>query len=316
VSGRPDVVVVTGASSGIGRATAVRLAAGGVHLVLVARGVASLNDCALECADAGAASTQVIVADVCDDTAVEKCFAEVLARHADIDVVVHSAGVVAYGRTEEVPPEVFEAVLRTNLIGAVNVARHTIRLFRQRDHGHLVLVGSVIGHISVPSMSPYVLSKWGVRALARQLEIENLDRSGVRISYAAPAGVDTPIYEQAANYSGWIGRPPPPVMAPETVARAIESQLRGRRHREQIGSANDLMRLGHTLVPWLYDRMVGPLYRIAARDQTRPVGPTSGNVFESGDPENRLHGGQGNALVAVGRNIGAHLYRMRGRAQA
>jgi NAD(P)-dependent dehydrogenase (short-subunit alcohol dehydrogenase family) len=254
------------------------------------------------------------VADVGDDAAVEKCFSEVLERHAGIDAVVHSAGVVAYGRTEDVPPELFDAVLRTNLVGSVNVARHSIRLFRQRDHGHLVLVGSVIGHISVPSMSPYVLSKWGVRALARQLTIENLDRPGVQISYAAPGGVDTPIYEQAANYAGWIGRPPPPVLAPEAVARAIEDQLHRRRSREQIGIANDLMRVGHTVAPWLYDRMVGPLYRLAARDQTRPVGPHPGNVLGSGDADNRLRGGQGNALIAIGRNIGSRIDRIRGRA--
>jgi hypothetical protein len=149
--------------------------------------------------------------------------------------------------------------------------------------------------------------------LARQLAIENLDRPGVRISYAAPGGVDTPIYEQAANYAGWVGRPPPPVLSPETVARAIESKLRGRRRREQIGSANDLMRLGHTLAPWVYDRMVGPLYRLAARDQTRPVGPNTGNVLASGDPDNRLHGGQINALAAVVRNVGSRIGAVQGK---
>ena len=304
---------MTGASSGIGRATAVRLAKSGANLVLVARGVESLDECAAECVAAGAATTRVIVTDVGDDAAVEKCFSEALETYGHIDAVVHSAGVVAYGRTEEVPPEVFEAVLRTNLNGSVNVARHSIRLFRERDHGQLVLVGSVIGHIAVPSMTPYVLSKWGVRALARQLTIENLDRPGVQISYAAPGGVDTPIYEQAANYAGWVGRPPPPVMSPERVARAIESQLRGSRHREQIGIANGVIRLGFTAVPWVYDRLVGPLYRLAARDQTRPVAPGTGNVLGSNDSANRLRGGQGNAFIAVGRNICARLEQLRGR---
>jgi short-subunit dehydrogenase len=303
---------VTGASSGIGRATALRLAASGAHLVLVARGGESLHESAAECTEAGAASTRVILADVGDDAAVEKLFSEVLETHADIDAVVHSAGVVAYGRTEEIPPEVFEGVLQTNLIGSVNVARHSIQLFRARNHGHLVLVGSVIGHIAVPSMSPYVLSKWGVRALARQLKVENMDRSGVQISYAAPGGVDTPIYEQAANYAGLVGRPPPPVITPETVARAIERQLTGLRHREQIGSANDVLRLGHTMLPWVYDRLVGPLYRLAARDQTHQVSPNPGNVLSSGDPSNRLRGEQGNALAAIGRNIFMRLDQARG----
>ena len=83
-------------------------------------------------------------------------------------------------------PEVFEgsAADQPRRLGQHCAAQHPT--LPPRDHGHLVLVGSVIGHIAVPSMSPYVLSKWGVRALARQLEVENLDRSGVHISYAAP----------------------------------------------------------------------------------------------------------------------------------
>jgi short-subunit dehydrogenase len=312
----PRVVVVTGASSGIGRATAHRLAATGAHLVLVARGGDSLHESATECAEAGAASTRVILADVGDNAAVEKLFSEVRELHGDIDAVVHSAGVVAYGRTEEIPPEVFEGVLRTNLVGSVNIARHSIPIFRARNHGHLVLVGSVIGHIAVPSMSPYVLSRWGVRALARQLKVENLDRSGVHISYAAPGGVDTPIYKQAANYAGLVGRPPPPVMRPEAVARAIEHLLTGVRHREQIGMANDVIRLGHTMLPWVYDRLVGPLYGLAARDQTRPVTPNPGNVLSSGDSSNGLRGEHCNALVGIGRNISLLLEQVRGGSRA
>ena len=217
----PSVVLVTGASSGIGRATAQLAAQAGDHLVLVARGKAALEETAEECERAGAASTMVVPTDVGDDHAVARCVEQVIERHGRLDVVVSSAGVVAYGRVEDVPQEVFDGVIRTNLLGSANLARHVLPVLREQGHGSLVLVGSVIGHIGVPSMTAYVVSKWAIRALATQLQLENRDLPDVRITYVAPGGVDTPIYEQAANYAGFVGRPPPPVASPVRAAQQI-----------------------------------------------------------------------------------------------
>jgi short-subunit dehydrogenase len=299
------VVVVTGASSGIGRATALQAADRGEHLVLVARGESALQETFGECRDRGAASVAVHVADVGDDAVVEKVVADILEQHGRIDAVVHCAGVVAYGRTEDVPAEVFDGVLRTNLIGSVNVARHVVPVMRRQERGALVLIGSVIGHIGVPSMSPYVLSKWGVRALARQLQLENRDVPGLSVSYVAPGGVDTPIYEQAANYDGFVGRPPPPVAKPDRVAEVALRRIDHPRARTQVGLANDVIRLGFSATPWAFDVLVGPLFRIAAMDRTTPVPPDAGNVLASRPGGNRLLGAQGNALLGVGRNIAA-----------
>jgi len=298
---------VTGASSGIGRAAALQSAAAGDHVVLVARGEPSLQQVARECDAEGAASTLVVPTDVGDDAQVEKMITAVTNQHGRIDAVVHCAGVVAYGRTEEVPAEVFEAVLRTNLTGSVNIARHTIPVLRRQRTGSLVLFGSVIGHISVPGMSAYVLSKWGVRSLARQLQLENRDLADVTIAYVAPGGVDTPIYEQAANYDGFAGRPPPPVLSPERVARIALRRLDHHRARTQIGVANDLMRFGFNVMPWAFDFLVGPLFRVMASDRTTRVEPTSGNVMESSFGGNALHGSQGSALLGIGRNVVARV---------
>ena len=299
----PRVLVVTGASSGIGRAVALQSAEAGDHIVLVARGEPPLQQVARECEARGAASTLVLPADVGDDAEVEKAFTAVTSQHGGIDAVVHCAGVVAYGRTEEVPVEVFDGVLRTNLIGSVNVARHAIPVMRRQRAGSFVLFGSVIGHISVPGMSAYVLTKWGVRALARQLQVENRDLDDLTIAYIAPGGVDTPIYEQAANYDGFAGRPPPPVLSPERVARIALRRLERHRSRTQIGVANDLMRFGFNVVPWAFDMLVGPLYRLMASDRTTRVEPTEGNVLESKFAGNQLHGAQGNAVIGLGRNV-------------
>lgn len=300
---RDRVVLVTGASSGIGRAT-VRLAAvEGAHVVLVARDRASLEEAAAECD--GAASTTVLTADVGDDDAVRRVVAEVLDRHGRLDVVVSNAGVVAYGRTESVPAEVFEGVLRTNLLGSINVVRHTLPVLRRQGAGDLVLLGSVIGHLAVPQMSAYAISKWGVRSLARQLQVENRDLAGLRIHYVAPGGVDTPIYQQAATASGRLGTPPPPVSSPERTARQVLSRVQNPHLRSQLTWANEPIRFGAALLPAVYDAIVGPLFRVLATDLEHLVAPGPGNVLDSRPDGNALHGRERGPLGGTLRNLAA-----------
>jgi len=297
------VVLITGASSGIGAATALLAAERGDHVVLLARGAAALDQMADRCASLGAASTRTLPTDVRDDAAVRDAVEAAVAEHGRLDLVVGSAGVVAYGRLEDVPAEVFDAVLETNLHGSVNLARHVLPHLRAQNAGSFVLVGSLIGHISVPGMSAYVLSKWGVHALARQLRAENRDRPGINFGYVAPGGVDTPIYEQAANYGDAVGRPPFPVATPEQVARRVLAVADRPFLRSQVGAANDVIRFGFTAFPWVYDALVGPLFRVFAQDLTQPVEPGPGNVLSSHEEANAVRGGWGNALVNVARNL-------------
>jgi short-subunit dehydrogenase len=299
----PRVVLVTGASSGIGEAAARRVASRGDHLVLLARGRDALERVAADCDGLGAASTTILSADISDDREVESAVATVMERHGCIDTVIGSAGVVAYGRVEDVPAEVFDQVVATNLLGSVNLARHVLPVMRTQGAGNIVVVGSVIGHVAVPDMAAYVISKWGVRALVRQLQVDNRDLPGIRIEYVAPGGVDTPIYRQAATYGDAAGRPPFPVTTPERIADRALAVADGRRGGGQVGLANEVIRFGFTVFPWAYDRLVGPLFSLAAQDQTVEVGPSPGNVLESRDELNGLRGGHGNALLAIGANV-------------
>lgn len=306
----PQVVLVTGASSGIGEAVARRSAARGDHVVLVARDEASLGRVAELCRAAGAASALTVVADMGDDTQVAAAVAATRARHGRIDLVVSCAGVVAYGRIPDVPVAVFDQVVRTNLLGSVNLARHALPVLREQDAGSLVLVGSVIGHIAVPDMAAYVLSKWGVRGLVRQLRVDNRDHPGLRIGYVAPGGVDTPIYEQAATYGESVGRPPAPVATPERIAARVlvvaEHPWRG----GQAGLSNHVIRLGFAAFPGIYDRLVGPLFRVAAQDLVAPVAHGPGNVLDSCPERNSLRGSHGDAVRGIVANI-AELRRRR-----
>jgi NAD(P)-dependent dehydrogenase (short-subunit alcohol dehydrogenase family) len=272
-------------------------------VVLLARGVRSLDRVAAECDQVGAASTLVTPADISDDEEVAGAVAKALAQHGRLDVVVSCAGVVAYGSLEEVPVEVFDQVIATNLLGPVNLARHVLPVLRDQDDGALVLVGSVIGHIGVPDMAAYVLSKWGVRGLLRQLRVDNRDRPGIRFGYVAPGGVDTPIYEQAATYGDAVGRPPFPVTTPEKVADRVLAVADQPWRGGQASLANEVIRFGFTTLPWVYDRLVGPLFQVAAQDLVSPVVRGPGNVLETQEDGNRLHGSHGSALLGVAANV-------------
>lgn len=301
------VVLVTGASSGIGRAVALGVARRGGHVVLVARSEESLDEAAGDCKEVGAASTTVIPTDVGDDGEVAACVARTLEEHGRIDAVVNAAGVVAYGRTEEIPPAVFDGVVRTNLLGSVNVARHVLPVLRRQRRGSLVLLGSVVGHLGAPTMTPYVVSKWGVRALARQLQLETRDVPDVHVSHVAPGGVDTPIYEQAASNTGMQAAPPPPMVSPERVAHRILSTLDNPPKRLQVGPANDVLRLGFSALPLVYDALVGPAFRLLAVDTTRPKETTEGNVLEPRPEGDQLHGDYDNVVQRLARRFGAVL---------
>lgn len=305
------VVVVIGASSGIGLATALAAARCGDHVVLLARGLSALQDAAADCAGAGAASARALSVDVCDAGAVQDAFRTVREWHGRLDAVVHSAGVVAYGRFEDVPPEVFDRVIATNVLGPANVARAVLPMMRERGSGTIVVLGSLLGRIAAPHMSAYAVSKWAVRSLVRHLQVENRDAPGVTISCLSPGGVDTPIYLLAGNYMGHVGRPPPPVVSPERVADAALRLIDHPRRNVEVGAANRFVALGFTLLPRLYDALVTPLFEVGATDRRHPVPAGPGNVLQPTPEAYRLHGGQGSAVRSIAAAVRARLREMR-----
>ncbi len=296
------MVVITGASSGIGRATAHQLAGQGDALVLLARAERPLLETAAECEELGADHTTVVTADVTQRAQVEETLRGVATRYGRIDAVVHSAGVVGYGDFVDIPADVFDQVVTTNVLGTANVARSALTLMRARGGGSMILLSSVIGHIAVPRMSPYVVSKWAVRSLARELQLEHRSHPNVHVTCIEPGSVDTPIYVLGATYAGAVGRPPPPVVSPERVARAISKAIDHPRHTVRVGPVNRLMELGFTVTPRLYDALVGPLVALSALDRT-PADATPGNVLEPRPRLNALHGDQGSSVRATARAV-------------
>ncbi|MEH0841649.1 SDR family NAD(P)-dependent oxidoreductase [Micromonospora sp. CPCC 205711] len=279
------VVVITGATSGIGRAAAREFAGRGDRLVLAARSPTTLAQVRRECAEAYDVPT-----DVTEPGALDALAAAAIERYGRIDVWVHTAAVMAYGRFEEIPEEVFERVVRTDLLGAAGAARVALRQFKAAGGGTLVLTGSVLGHITAPYMSGYVTSKWGLQGLTRALQQESRDLSGVNVCLVTPGSVDTPVYQQAANYVGRTGRPPLPITTPERVARAIAHCADRPRREVSVGRLNMVMRVGFTAFPAVYDVLVGPLMRIGGLTN-HPVPPNEGVVFTPNPAGEAVRGG-------------------------
>jgi NAD(P)-dependent dehydrogenase (short-subunit alcohol dehydrogenase family) len=275
----PTVVAIIGASSGIGLATAQACAARGDQLILGSRSQKSLAAAAKSCKQLGAASVHTQVLDVTRPDSVAEFFdaAGVVAER--LDVVVHTATTMAYGRLEELEPRIFQAVTRTAIEGTFTVARHSLSIFRRQRAGTLIVVNSLVGSIAAPQLGAYVTAKWGQAGLLRTLQLEVLGEPDIHVCSIAPGGVNTPIYRQAANITGRGAKPPIPVDQPEKVAEAILQCMDSPRNRVSVGLANHFIRFGFEVFPWLYDRMVGPLLnRLSLTGE--PTRPSTGNVLE------------------------------------
>jgi NADP-dependent 3-hydroxy acid dehydrogenase YdfG len=247
-----QVVVIVGASSGIGRAAALAFAREGAQLVLAARDAAALDDVLGECTDLGARALAVS-ADMTDEYEVAALRKGALQRFGQIDVWVNDAAVYMLGRFEETPPDAFKAVLDTNVMGVVLGAREAIAQFRIQGRGTLINVGSLAGKVPYALASAYCASKHAIVALTSILRQE-LEGSGIDVCLVTPATVDTPLFQHAANFSRHEIVAMPPVYRPERVAAAIVACAKRPRREKVVGVMPRLARLARLLAPGLYER--------------------------------------------------------------
>ena len=287
-SGR--VVVITGASSGIGRATAYAFAERGDHLVLAARRAERLEELAEECRALGAEALPVPT-DMTDEAQVRALAGRALAHFGRIDVWFNNAGVGVFGRFEDIPSAVWRRVIETNLFGYVHGARAVMPVFRRQGHGVLIQNASIAGLTAKPDSTAYAASKFAVRGFSEALRQEVLDDPGIRICTLLPAVIDTPFFQHAANYSHHRVRAAPPVYRPEKVARAVLDLAERPRAETVIGGFGHFGVVLKRLAPpsvstWLSGRLLnaGFLAREASPE-------TSGALFAPMVDTARVRGG-------------------------
>jgi NAD(P)-dependent dehydrogenase (short-subunit alcohol dehydrogenase family) len=282
------VVVITGASSGIGRAAALRLARRARGLALCARSEQALAAVAAECEGAGAPVLHRAL-DVSDEAAVEALAAATVERFGRIDVWVNNAGVIAYGPFEEIPSEVFRQIVETNLMGQVHGARAALRRFRAQGSGVLINMSSVWGRVSSPQVTPYIVSKNAVRAFSECLAGELVDADGIEVATMVPQAVDTPIFEHAGNYTGRQVRPIPPVLDPDEVAEGIELCAENPKREVNYGRAGRALEILYALAPPLYRRLTHRAFVKGTWGKV-PAASAPGNVLAGRGPH-RVDGG-------------------------
>jgi short-subunit dehydrogenase len=215
-----QVIVITGATSGIGLVTARMAAKRGARLVLASRSEDALQELVAEIKNADGEAIYV-VADVGNDADVQKIATVAKERFGGFDTWVNNAGISIYGKFTEVPLEEQRRLFDTNYWGVVYGSLVAVNQLRQRG-GALINVGSVLSDRAIPLQGAYCASKHAVKGFTDALRME-LEHEGAPISVTLikPSAIDTPYTVHAKNYLAVEPRNPPPVYAPETVAEAI-----------------------------------------------------------------------------------------------
>ena len=197
LSFRDRTVLVTGASSGIGRATALAFAAAGSNLVLVARRAKPLAKVAAEARKLGAA-TLVATADVTQPDAVAACFRKAVKRFGSVDIVVNNAGVLIPAKVVDLRTADLQRMLDVNLIGALHVMQEAVRQMRVQGDGHIVNVGSLAGRRGFSPLGGYCATKFALVGLTEALRTE-LVGERIHVSLVLPGIVDTPMATAAQH---------------------------------------------------------------------------------------------------------------------
>jgi short-subunit dehydrogenase len=274
----PTVVVLTGASSGIGRATALAFAREGASLVLAARGAEALEQIAAECESAGAQALAVPT-DVSDVEAMRRLASAAIERFGHIDVWINNVGVGVVGAFDKTPIEAHRRVIETNLIGHMNGAHVALPHFRERERGTLVNMISVGGWTVAPYAAAYTASKFGLRGFSEGLRAELASMPGIHVCEVYPTFVDTPGMANGANYTGKRLKPPPPLLDPREVADSVVALARSPRALTSIGSVALPGRLAHAIAPQLTNRLTAKFTDLALQ-RADPAPITNGNLFE------------------------------------
>jgi short-subunit dehydrogenase len=248
-----QTIVITGATSGIGLATARLAAQQGAKLVLVSRDEAALQTLQHELSQQSSAQIIHVVADVGNRSDLEQVAKRAVERFGGFDTWINNAGTLVWGRLWEVSEADLRKVFETNFWGVVNGSLVAVEHFRLQGYGTLINLGSALSEAVAPLQGIYTASKHAVKAFTDALRIElRHDNAPIAITLIRPSSTNTPINDRAKNYLAHAPHLPGPTYAPEVVARAILRAAEYPQRDVYIGNSKLITRAAQ-LTPQLFD---------------------------------------------------------------
>ncbi len=265
-----QVVVIAGASSGIGRETAVQFGQQGASVVLAARNASALREVAGEVVRGGG-DAHVVVTDLSDWEQVDRLAQEAVARFGGIDTWVNLAAIAGYATVEQMSVEEIERQVRVNLMSQIYGMKAVIPHMKRERQGTIINVSSVMGVRSVPLQAAYCAAKHGVKGFTESLRLElEHEKTGINVTLILPSSINTPLFAHARSKLGVKPMPIPPVYEPRVVAEAILFAAEHPRREIVVGGAGKMLTLMERLSPSLVDRSMlarGLIFRLQMTDQ-------------------------------------------------
>ncbi len=282
-------IVITGASSGAGRAIALEFARYKTNLVLAARSAEALAEVVAEC-EAYQAKAIAVKTDVTNAGEVKELAQAAASFGGRIDVWVNNAGVLAAGEFARTPIAVHDQVIRTNLMGYLHGAHAVLPYFKQQQYGILINNISVGGWFPTPYAVGYSASKFGLRGFSEALRGELHQWPHIHVCNVFPAFLDTPGMQHAANFTGKYVKPAPPVYDPQRVAKAVVNLAQYPKNEVTVGSVATILKLVYSVFPKLSRSITaGVMETYFKSAPSLPV--TDGNLFAPVDYGTSIYGG-------------------------
>jgi NAD(P)-dependent dehydrogenase (short-subunit alcohol dehydrogenase family) len=286
----PEIVVVTGASAGVGRAVVRRFARTGAHVALLARGRDGLDAARREVEEAGGRAL-VIPTDVANAEQVEAAAAATEAELGPIDIWINNAMVSVFSPISEMRAEEYRRVTDVTYLGVVHGTLAALRRMRVRDRGTIVQVGSALAYRGIPLQSAYCAAKHAVQGFMDSLRCELIhERSHIRVSMVHLPAMNTPQFDWVRSRLGGRAQPVPPVYQPEVGAEAIHWAAHSDRRELWVGLPTVAAILGDRVAPALLDRYLAAT-AIDAQQAPEPENPDRpDNLWEPLTGDRGAHG--------------------------